>query len=78
MIHRWFKFTVFDAEEEFGLGTEEEAFEYAAIMNEDCDGEPCKPILLNEAQSAGLLVLVTPNTFVISDAVAVMRDGHDC
>jgi hypothetical protein len=48
MIHRWFKFTVFDAEEEFGLGTEEEAFEYAAIMNEDCDGEPCKPILLNE------------------------------
>ena len=75
---RWFKFSVFGPDEEFGFGTEEEAFEYAAILNADCDGEPCKPILLNEAQAAGLVVLVTPNTFVISDALAVLRDGHDC
>jgi hypothetical protein len=78
MIRRWFKFAVFGADEEFGLGTEEEAFEYAAIFNEDCDGEECKPIPLNEAQAAGVVVLVTPNTFVISEALAVIRDGHDC
>ncbi|MGO9849713.1 MAG: hypothetical protein ACLPKT_24820 [Methylocella sp.] len=46
-------------------------------MNKGCDGKPCKPILLDEAQSAGLVVLVTPNTFVISDALAMVRDGHD-
>ncbi len=60
-----------------GLGAEEEAFEYAALMNKGCDGKPCKPILLDEAQSADLVVLVTPNTFVISDALAMVRDGHD-
>jgi hypothetical protein len=43
-------------------------------MNEDCDGEPCMPIPLNEAQAAGLVVLVTPNTFVIKEALAAMRE----
>jgi hypothetical protein len=75
MTRRWFKFISDGPEEEFGFGTEEEAFDYAAILNSECDGEPCKPILLNEAQAAGLVVLVTPNTFVIADALAVMRDG---
>jgi hypothetical protein len=51
-------------------------FEYATLINADCDGEPCKPILLNEAQAAGLVVLVTPNTFVIADALAAMRNVH--
>jgi hypothetical protein len=38
MTRRWFKFTVFSPEEEFGFETEGEAFEYAAILNADCDG----------------------------------------
>jgi hypothetical protein len=49
----------------FGFGTEEEAFEYAAILNADCEGEECKAIPLNEAQAAGLVVLVTPRTFSV-------------
>ena len=77
MTRRWFKFSVFGSEEEFGIGTEEQAFEYAGILNADCDGEECKPIPLNEAQAAGLVVLVTPKTFIISDALAVIRDGRD-
>jgi hypothetical protein len=32
--------------------------------------------LCDEAQA--FLVLMTPNTFVISDALAALRDGHDC
>jgi hypothetical protein len=73
MPSRWFKFVGPGADDERGFGTEEEAFEYAALMNQDCDGEPCGPIPLNEAQAAGLVVLVTPNTFLISDALAAMR-----
>ena len=78
MTRHWFKFSGVGPDEEFGFGTKEEAFEYAAILNADCGGEECKPVLLNEAQSVGLIALVTPNTFVIGDALAVIRDGHDC
>jgi hypothetical protein len=77
MTRRGFKFSVFGTDEEFGFGTEEEAFEYAAILNADCDGEECKPIPLNEAQAAGLVVQVTPKTFIISDALAGIQDGYD-
>jgi hypothetical protein len=42
MARRWFKFETLD-DEEFGLGTEEEACEYAAILNDHCGGKLCKP-----------------------------------
>ena len=73
MGRRWFKFETLD-DEEFGLGTEEEACEYAAILNDHRGGKLCKPQALSRVQSFGLIVLVTANTFVISDALAATRD----
>lgn len=72
MNRRWFKFRS-GADEELGFGTEEGAFAYAMLLNGDCEGEPCRPQPLNEAQSAGLIVLVTPRTFVIRDALEALR-----
>lgn len=72
MSRRWFKFRS-GADDESGLGTEEEAFAYSMLLNAECEGEPCKPQPLNEAQSAGLIVLVTPRTFVIRDALKALR-----
>jgi hypothetical protein len=73
MTRRWVRFESLD-DEEFGLGTEEEAYEYAATLNVDSNCEPYTMKTLNWAQAAGLIVLVTANTFVISDALAVIRD----
>lgn len=72
MTRRRFRFETLD--EEFGLGTEEEACEYAASLNDGCEGKLCKPQALSRAQSFDVIVLVTDNTFVISDALAVIRD----
>jgi hypothetical protein len=69
MTRGWFKFETLD-DEKFGLGTAEEACEYAAILNDRCDGELCKSQALSRVQSFGLIVLVTDNTFVISDVPA--------
>ena len=76
MTSRWFKFCLSGADDERGFGTQEDAFSYAAILSRERDGEECKPIPLNEAQAAGLVVLVTPHTFLISDALAAMREGQ--
>jgi hypothetical protein len=73
MTRRWFKFDMLD-DEEFGFGTEDEACEYAAILNDRCASELCKPQALSRVRSFGLVVLVTPDTFVLSDALAVIRD----
>jgi hypothetical protein len=41
---------------------EEEACEYAAVLNDHCGGKLCKPQALSRVQSFGLIVLVTANT----------------
>ena len=68
MTGSWFKF-----DEELGLGTEREASVYAAVLNAGRNFAGQKPILLNQAQAAGLIVLVTMNTFIIGEALAAVR-----
>ena len=73
MTRRWFKFETLD-DAEFGLGTEEEACEYAAILNDRGEANLCKPQILSRVQSFGLIALMTDNTFAISDALVLIRD----
>jgi hypothetical protein len=68
MTRRWFKFETLD-DLEFGLGTEEEACEYAAILSDYCEGKLCKPQAVSRVQSFGLIVLVT-----VSGALALIRE----
>jgi hypothetical protein len=76
MNRRWFKFEAHGAGKEIGFGTDEEAVAYAAILNAEGPGERCEMRPLNEAQSAGLVVLVTPGTFLLSEALAVSPDRN--